>query len=107
MCNLCLNNKKYKGSYTRVKAHTLYEGVKGVDVCSETRTSEARARYKRELDNAQRLKEQRAKLSMVGASNTCLGTSSSKEPRIVHEARKRRALELKAEMENPTQDSRL
>jgi len=36
-CNLCKKDKTFKGSYTRVKAHILHEGVKGVDVCAFTR----------------------------------------------------------------------
>lgn len=106
-CNLCKSSKTYKGSYTRIKAHILHEGVKVVDVCSHTRTLKARARYKQEHDDAQRLEEKRAKLSMGGFANTRLATSSSREPLIVYEARKRRAVELEAETENPAQDSRL
>ena len=60
-CNLCNNGKIYKGSYTRVKAHILHEGAKGVDVCGHTKNPEARAEFNREHNDAMKLKEQRSK----------------------------------------------
>ena len=60
-CNLCTNGKTYKGSYSRVGAHILHEGVKRV--CSHTSKLEVRVEYKREHDDAQRLKDQKAKIS--------------------------------------------
>jgi len=97
-CNLCCNGKNYKGSYTRVKAHILHEGVKGVDVCSHTKHSDVRDKYQREHTDAMRLKDQRSRIGMGG--NTSLAPSS--EPRIVHEARKRRAVQLEDEISKPT-----
>jgi hypothetical protein len=44
-CNLCKSEKTFKGSYTRVKAHILHEGVKGVDVCAHTKNLEVRAAF--------------------------------------------------------------
>ena len=102
-CNLCKNEKTFKGTYTRVKAHILHEGVKGVEGCAFTKNPEVRASFKREHDDAQRLKEHRAKIGMGGTSKlppTTLVTSN--EPRIVHEARKRRAVQLEEEISNPT-----
>ena len=109
-CNLCKNEKSFKGSYTRVKAHILHEGVKGVEGCAFTKNPEVRDSFKREHDDAQRLKEHRAKIGMGGTSKlppTTLVTIN--EPRIVHEAGKRRAVQLEEEISKPTgagQDSR-
>ena len=99
-CNLCNNGKIYKGSYTRVKAHILHEGVKGVDVCGHTKNPEERAKFNREHNDAMRLKEQRSKFGKSDIGNTRLAATS--EPRIVHEARKRRATQLEDEMESST-----
>jgi hypothetical protein len=52
-CNLCENVKTYKDYYTRVKAHFLHEGVKGVDVCAHTRNPEVRATFQKEHNDAQ------------------------------------------------------
>ena len=109
-CNLCKNSKTYKGSYTRVKAHILHEGVKGVDVCSHTSNPKIKAKYKNEHDDAQRVKDQRAKFAAQSHGGTSTHTTrlvAGNEPRIVQEARKRRAMELEGEMANPTKDSRL
>jgi hypothetical protein len=105
-CNLCENGKTYKGSYTRVKAHILHEGVKGVDVCAHTRNPKVRATFEKEHNDAQKLKEQRSNIGI--GSNTHLAASN--EPRIVHEARKRRAVQLEEEISKPPttgKDSRL
>lgn len=99
-CNLCDNGKIYKGSYTRVKDHILREGVKGVNVCAHTKNPKVRAKFNEENDDALSLKEQRSKIGMGGKSDTCLAASS--DPRIVHEARKRRAMELEDEVSKPT-----
>jgi hypothetical protein len=63
-CNLCKIEKTFKGSYTRVKAHILHEVGKGVEACAFTKNSEVRATFKREHDDAQRLKDHRAKIGM-------------------------------------------
>jgi hypothetical protein len=44
--NLCKIKKTFKGSYTRVKAHILHEGVKGVEACALTKNPEVRATLK-------------------------------------------------------------
>ena len=59
---------------------------------------EVRATFKREHDDAQRLKEHRAKIGMGGTSKHTPSLGASNEPRIVHEARKRRALEVENEI---------
>ena len=84
--------------------------MKGVDVCSHTSNPEIRAKYKNEHDDAQRVKDQKAKLaaqSHGGTSTHTIRLAASYQPRIVQEARKRRAVELEGEMANPTKDSRL
>jgi hypothetical protein len=65
-CNLCNNGKIYKGSYTRVKAHIFHEWVKGVDVHAHTRNTEVGAKFDKENNDAQKLKEQR---SNIGRNN--------------------------------------
>jgi hypothetical protein len=110
MCNLCKNEKAFKGSYTRVKAHILHERVQGVEGCSFTKNPEVRATFKREHDDAQRLKEHRAKIGMGGTSKHTPSLGASNEPRIVHEARKRRATLIEEEISKPAvvgKDSRL
>lgn len=65
-----------------------------------------RAKFNKEHNHALRLKEQRSNVGI--GSNTCLVASN--EPRIVHEARKRRAVELEDEISKPTavgKDSKL
>ena len=49
-CNLCKNEKTFKGSYTRVKANILNEEIKGIDVCAHTKNAEVRARFKKESE---------------------------------------------------------
>jgi hypothetical protein len=84
--NLCENGQTYKGSYTRVKAHILHEGVKCVDVCAHIINLEVRATFEKEHNDAQKLKEQRNNIGI--GSDTHLAASN--KPRIVHETRKRR-----------------
>ena len=96
-CNLCTNDETYKGSYTRVRA-------------KYTNNPDVRAKYRREHDDSERVKDQRSKLSTqsrggTSIATTCLATSS--DPRIVQEARKRRAVELEGQMANPTKDNKL
>ena len=89
---------KYEGSYTRVKAHILHEG-KGVEGCRHTLDLQVRDRFQKEHDDAQKLKDKRAKIAMHGNSKPpppSLGVSN--EPRIVHEARKRRVIEVENEI---------
>lgn len=38
-CNLCKNEKTFKGSYTIVNAHILREEIKGIDVCAHMKTT--------------------------------------------------------------------
>lgn len=106
-CNLCKNDKTFKGSYTRVKAHILHEKIKGIDVCAHARNPKVKAKFKKENDDAQRLKDQRSK---IGTGTTNHRMTDSIEPRIVQEARKRRALEVEEDLSkpsNPIKDSRL
>ena len=67
-----------------------------------------RAKFNREHNDAMRLREQRSKFGKSDIGNTRLDATS--EPRIVHEARKRRATQLEDEMASSTlgvNDSRL
>jgi hypothetical protein len=97
-CNLCKIEKIFKGSYTRVKAHILHERVQGVEGCAFTKNPEVRATFKREHDDAQRLKEHIAKIGMGGTSKHTPSLSASNEPRIFHEVRKRRAVLVEEEI---------
>jgi hypothetical protein len=101
VCNLCKNEKPFKGSYTRVKAHILHERVQGVEGCSSTKNLEVGTTFKREHDDSQRLKEHRAKIGMGGTSKHTPSLSARNEPRIVHEARKRRVTLVKEEISKP------
>ena len=84
-CNLCKNERAFKGSYTRVKAHILHERVQGVEGWSFIRNLEVRATFNREHDDAQRLKEHRAKFATGSTSEHTTSLRSSSEPRIVDE----------------------
>jgi hypothetical protein len=105
-CNLCKNKKTFKGSYTRVKTHILHARVQGVEVCSFTRNPEVRDTFKREHDDAQRLKEHRDKIGMGGTSKHTPSLGASNEPRVVHEARKRRATLIEEEISKPAAASK-
>jgi len=78
-CNLC--NNSYKGSYPRVKAHLLHGGGHGISGCTKTADPLARRAYQREQDEANGTKRRYDDLTQA----PCI------EPRIVAEARKRRA----------------
>ena len=92
-CNLCKKDKKFKGSYTRFKAHIFHEG-RGIEGCRHTLDLQLRDRFQKEHDDAQKVKDNRAKIAMHGSSKLPPSLGVSNEPRIVHEARKRRALEV-------------
>jgi hypothetical protein len=62
-CNLCKKDKTFKGSYTRVKAHILHEG-KGIEGCPHTLDLQVRDRFHKEHDDAQKIKDNRAKIVM-------------------------------------------
>lgn len=79
-CNLCKNEKTFKGPYTRVTAHILHKEIKGIDVCAHTKIPEVRVKFKKESNDAQRLKDQISKIS-TGTTNSHM--SDSIEPRIV------------------------
>ena len=96
-CNLCKKDRTFKGSYTRVKAHILHEG-KGIEGCPHTLDLQVRDRFHKEHDDAQKIKDNRAKIAMHGSSKHPLSLGVSNEPRIVHEARKRRAMEVENEI---------
>jgi hypothetical protein len=69
-----------------------------------------RATIKREHDDAQSLREHRAKIAMGGTRKNTPSLGASNEPRIVHEARKRRATLVEEEISKPagaSKDSRL
>ena len=82
-CNLC--KSLYKGSYPRVKAHFLHETGKGVEGCPKTNDPNERRKYQIEQDEADRVKRRHDQLAnaSIQPPNT--------EPRIVLEARKRKA----------------
>lgn len=76
---------------------------------ASSRAPQAR-KTRKEVDDAQRVKDQRAKLSAQSQGGTSTNTTclaASNEPRIVQEARKRREVDLEGEMANPTKDNRL
>jgi hypothetical protein len=55
-------------------------------------------KFHKENDDAQKIKDNRAKIAMHGSSKHPPSLGVSNEPRIVHEARKRRALEVENEI---------
>jgi hypothetical protein len=111
-CNLCKKDRTFKGSYTRVKAHILHEG-KGIEGCPHILDLQVRDKFHKEHDDAQKVKDNRAKIAMHGNSKHPPSLGVSNEPMIVHEARKRRALEVENEISKgpggrgATLDSRL
>jgi hypothetical protein len=96
-CNLCKKDKTLKGSYTRVKAHILHEG-KGIEGCPHTLDLQVRNKFQKEHDDAQTIKDNRAKIAMHGTRKHPPSLGVSNEPRIVHEARKKRDLEVENEI---------
>jgi hypothetical protein len=96
-CNLCKKDRTFKGSYTRVKAHILHEG-KGIEGCPHTLDLQVRDRFQKEHDDAQKVKDNRENIVMHGSSKHPPSLGVSNEPRIVHEARKRRELEVENEI---------
>jgi hypothetical protein len=58
-----------------------------------------RDRFQKEHDDAQKVKDNRAKIVMHGNSKHPPSLGVSNEPRIVHEAKKRRALEVENEIQ--------
>jgi hypothetical protein len=82
--NLC--HKPYKGSYPRVKAHFLHDSRKGVDCFSKTIDLEERRKYEMEQEEVDGIKKRHEQLA------SAIPRAPNIEPRIVHEAaRKRRA----------------
>ena len=79
-CNLC--NNTYKGSYPRVEAHLLHGGGQGISGCTKTSDPLVRRAYQREQDEANGTRRRHDELTQA---------PSNIEPRIVAEARKRRA----------------
>jgi hypothetical protein len=92
-CNLCKKDKTFKESYTRVKAHILHEG-KGIEGCPNTLDMQARDRFHKEHDDAKKIKDNRENIAMHGSSKDPPSLGVNNEPRIFHEARKRRAMEV-------------
>ena len=82
-CTLC--NGLYKGSYPRVRAHFLHETGKGVDSCMKTSDPGERRKFEDEQQEADRVKRRHDEL------NNASRQAPSMEPRIVLEARKRKA----------------
>jgi hypothetical protein len=96
-CNLCTKDKTFKGSYTSVKAHILHEG-KGIKGWPHTLDLQVKDIFHKEHDDAQKIKDNRAKIAMHGSSKHPPSLGVSNEPMIVHEARKRRVLEVENEI---------
>ena len=80
-----LYNGLYKGSYPRVRAHFLHEIGKGVDSCTKTSDLGERRKFENEQQEANRVKRRHDEL------NNATRQAPSMEPRIVQEARKRKA----------------
>ncbi len=83
-CNLCSNS--YKGSYPRVKAHLLHGGGHGIVGCTKTTDLMVRRAYQREQDEADGIKRSHDEHSQATPQ-----APPNIEPRIIVEARKRRA----------------
>ena len=71
----------------------MHEG-KGIEGCPHTLDLQVRDRFHKEHDDAQKIKDNRAKIVIHGSSKHPPSLGVSNEPRIVHEARKSRALEV-------------
>jgi hypothetical protein len=96
-CNLFKKERTFKGSYTRVKAHILHE-PKGIEGCPHTLDLQVRDRFQKKHDDAKKLKDNRAKIAIHGNRKLPPSLGVSNEPRIVHETKKRRALEVENEI---------
>ena len=83
-CTLC--NNTYKGSYPRVKAHLLHGGGQGIASCKKKTDALVRRAYQREQDEADWIKRRHEELTQATPQ-----APPNIEPRIVVEARKRRA----------------
>jgi hypothetical protein len=78
-----------------LKALILHEGGSGIDVCAHTKNPQVRAKFEKEHNNAQKLKEQR---SNIGSDTRFVANG---EPTIVHETRKRKATLVEEESSKP------
>ena len=89
-CTMC--KLSYKGSYPTVKAHLLHETGKGIEGCQKTSDPSVRRKYEIEQDEVDRFKRRHDQLvnSFVQPPNI--------EPRIVLEARKRRATQQQVQV---------
>lgn len=88
-CTLC--NGMYKGSYPRVRAHLLHEMRKGIDSCMKTDDPVERRKYEIKQEEADRVKRRHDQLS----NDT--HQAPNIEPRIVQEARKRKATQTQGQ----------
>jgi hypothetical protein len=57
-----------------------------------------RDKFQKDHDDAQKIKDNRVKIARHGTNKHLSSLDVSNEPRIVHEARKRRALEVENEI---------
>jgi hypothetical protein len=71
----------------------LHEG-KRIEGCPHTLDLQVRDKFHKEHDDAQKIKDNRAKIAMHGSTKHPPSLGVSNEPRIVHEAMKRRVLEV-------------
>jgi hypothetical protein len=76
----------------------IYARRKGMEGCPHTLDLQVRDKFQKEHDDAQKMKDNRAKIAIHGTSKHPPSLGVSNEPRIVHEARKRRALEVENEI---------
>jgi hypothetical protein len=53
-CNLCKKDTTFKGSYSRVKAHILHEGMV-IEGCPHTLDLQVRDNFHKEHDDAQKI----------------------------------------------------
>jgi hypothetical protein len=101
--NLCKKDKTFKVSYTIFKAHILHEG-KGIAGCTHTLDLQVRDRFHKEHDVAKIIKDNREKIVMHGSNKHHPSLGVSNEPRIFHEERKRRALDLETRYPKALED---
>ena len=91
-CTQC--KLSYKGFHPRVRLHFLHETTKGIEGCQKTSDPSDRRKYEIEQDEVDRLKRRHDQLGNFFVQPLNI------KPRIVLEARKRRATQQQVQVPN-------